>query len=136
MLKDAMDSHFANRYTTWMAAYQMVEAPLKEMAENLEKASMVILCVSRSYESSQYCLSEASMAYNDRKQMLVLIMEERYDIMANIFLKPIVSIPMRKNCSSKAVINANLEHIFMAIEKGIEKAYPPNLKYLLDDMAI
>ena len=104
---------------TWMAASDMVGAPLEEMGENVRKASRVILCVSSTYEKSAYCMAEASMAMEYNKNMLVLIMEANYKPKNNPKLHPIVALPMRINCYNDEMLDASMEQIFREIEKGI-----------------
>ena len=120
-IKGAIDNKYRNKYDTWMAKFDMQGAPLTSMGENLDRASLVILCVSATYEASKYCLSEASMSFNGNKEMIVLIMKENYDPTRNKTLNPIVTLPMRISCFSDKHVEASLEKIFSEIENGIAK---------------
>ena len=123
-LKGGIDSRLGNRYDTWMSYYNMQGAPLAAMGEYLKKASMVIMCVSFSYEKSEYCLAEASMAMSRNKKRLVLILEEGYDPTRNEILDPIVTLPMRIECSTDKMLENSMEKIIGEIEKGISQRFP------------
>ena len=96
----------------------MVGSPLEAMGENVRKASMVILCVSSTYEKSAYCMAEACMAMEYNKNRLVLIMEENYTPKNNPKLHPIVAMPMRINCYNDKMLDDSLGQIFKEIENG------------------
>ena len=101
----------------------MVGAPLAAMGEYLEKASMVLLCVSSTYERSEYCMAEAAMSMYLNKKRLVLIMEDKYDPTKNKTLHPVVSVPMRINCFNANMLDASLIQILREIENAIGQGY-------------
>ena len=108
-----------------MAFYNMTGSPLTAMGEYLKKASMVIMCVSPSYEESEYCMAEASMAMEFKKKRLVLIMEDHYDPKNNITLHPIVALPMRIPCYNDQLLEGSMEQIFREIESGLAQRFDP-----------
>ncbi|XP_045182816.2 uncharacterized protein LOC123541422 isoform X1 [Mercenaria mercenaria] len=65
-------------YKVWMDVDQMGGSTLQAMANAVENASIVLLCYSRNYKDSQYCQSEAEYAYNQRKPIIPLKMEQGY----------------------------------------------------------
>ena len=100
------------------------------MGEYLRKASMVIMCVSSTYEKSEYCMAEACMAMSQNKNRLVLILDEDYDPTKNDTLEPIVARPMRIECTTDEMLENTMEKIFGEIEKGISQRFPFLLPHL------
>ena len=129
-LKSGIDTRHGNRYETWMSYYNMQGAPLTAMGEYLQKASMVIMCVSSSYERSEYCLAEACMAMERNKKRLVLILEKDYYPTRNNTLEPIVARPMRIECTTDEMLENYMEKIFGEIEKAIRERFPFLLLHL------
>ena len=68
----------ANGYRVWMDLEQMKGSTLEAMAEAVENASVVLVCVSRRYKESQNCRSEATYAYDLKKDIIPLMMEGNY----------------------------------------------------------
>ena len=68
----------ANGYRVWMDLEQMKGSTLEAMAEAVENASVVLVCVSRRYKESQNCRSEATYAYDLKKDIIPLMMERNY----------------------------------------------------------
>ena len=65
-------------YRVWMDLEQMKGSTLEAMAEAVENASVVLVCVSRRYKESQNCRSEATYAYDLKKDIIPLMMERNY----------------------------------------------------------
>ena len=118
-LESSIRNHFGNRVHTWLDAYHMVGDPLQAMGEYVRKATLVILCVSSTYEKSEYCMAEAGMAMELKKKRLVLIMEANYDPTKNPKLHSIISGPMRINCCNDQELEGSQGKIFKEIEKHI-----------------
>ena len=68
----------ASGYRVWMDLEQMRGSTLEAMAEAVENASVVLVCVSRRYKESQNCRSEATYAYDLKKDIIPLMMERNY----------------------------------------------------------
>ena len=68
----------ASGYRVWMDLEQMKGSTLDAMAEAVENASVVLVCVSRRYKESQNCRSEATYAYDLKKDIIPLMMEGNY----------------------------------------------------------
>ena len=68
----------ASGYRVWMDLEQMKGSTLEAMAEAVENASVVLVCVSRRYKESQNCRSEATYAYDLKKDIIPLMMERNY----------------------------------------------------------
>ncbi|XP_015780019.1 PREDICTED: uncharacterized protein LOC107357901 [Acropora digitifera] len=62
----------------WMDVDKMTGDTLETMARAVEKSSLVLIAMSRGYQSSPNCRSEAEYAYTRRKQIIPLMMEENY----------------------------------------------------------
>ena len=122
-LKCYIDSHFGPRVETWLAMSDMVGGPLEAMSDNVKRASMVILCLSSSYEKSEYCLAEACMAMEQKKNRLVLIMEDGYDPKNSSTLFPIVAQPRRIKCYNDKMLQESLELIYREIEISMDLRY-------------
>ncbi|XP_074615176.1 uncharacterized protein LOC141874718 isoform X1 [Acropora palmata] len=62
----------------WMDVEQMKGSILETMARAIEKSSLILIAMSRKYQNSPNCRSEAEYAYQRRKQIIPLMMEESY----------------------------------------------------------
>ena len=68
----------ASGYRVWMDLEQMGGSTLEAMAKAVENASVVLVCVSRQYKESPNCRSEAEYAYQLRKDIIPLMMQQNY----------------------------------------------------------
>ncbi|XP_011672445.1 uncharacterized protein LOC105442223 [Strongylocentrotus purpuratus] len=57
-------------YNVWMDEDHMMGDKIGAMAEAVEKADMVIACITRGYQDSQDCRTEASYAYECKKKII------------------------------------------------------------------
>ncbi|XP_067056443.1 uncharacterized protein [Acropora muricata] len=62
----------------WMDEDKMNGDTLETMARAIEKSSVFLMAMSRQYQSSRSCQSEASYAYELGKKIIPLMMEENY----------------------------------------------------------
>ena len=85
---------------------QMRGSTLDAMAEAVENASVVLVCVSRRYKESQNCRSEASYAYDLKKDIIPLRMERNYG--GDGWLGLIVTGKMWFNFQSKHVLEQSV----------------------------
>ena len=92
----------ASGYRVWMDLEQMRGSTLDSMAEAVENASVVLVCVSRRYKESQNCRSEATYAYHLKKDIIPLMMDRNYK--GDGWLGIIVTGKMRFNFWSKDVL--------------------------------
>ncbi|XP_067030746.1 uncharacterized protein [Acropora muricata] len=65
-------------FRVWMDVDKMKGDTLETMARAVEKSSVILIAMSREYQSSPNCRSEASYAYARRKKIIPLMMEENY----------------------------------------------------------
>ncbi|KAJ8340432.1 hypothetical protein SKAU_G00350650 [Synaphobranchus kaupii] len=62
----------------WMDVEQMAGSTLQAMAEAVEKAYIVIICLSPKYKDSPNCRTEAEYTFQLRKEIIPLMMEQNY----------------------------------------------------------
>ncbi|CAL1526589.1 unnamed protein product [Lymnaea stagnalis] len=65
-------------YKTWMDIDFMAGSSLQAMAEAVELAEVILICMSEQYKESSNCRSEAEYAFFLKKPMIPLIMQEKY----------------------------------------------------------
>ncbi|XP_046350502.2 uncharacterized protein LOC124131334 [Haliotis rufescens] len=65
-------------YNIWMDIDDMEGSTLQAMAEAVQNASVVLVCMSERYKLSQNCRSEAEYAFNLRKPIVPLMMQRDY----------------------------------------------------------
>ncbi|KAJ8391656.1 hypothetical protein AAFF_G00087970 [Aldrovandia affinis] len=63
----------------WMDVEQMAGSTLQAMAEAVEKAYVVVICVSPKYKDSPNCRTEAEYTFQLRKEIIPLMMERNYN---------------------------------------------------------
>ncbi|XP_064644563.1 uncharacterized protein LOC135498267 [Lineus longissimus] len=68
----------AEGYKVWMDVENMSGSTLEAMALAVEKAVVVILCVSQRYKDSPNCRSEAEYTYRLRRSIVPLILQKDY----------------------------------------------------------
>ena len=68
----------ASGYRVWMDLEQMGGSTLEAMAKAVENASVILVCVSHQYKESPNCRSEAEYAYQLRKDIIPLMMQQNY----------------------------------------------------------
>ena len=68
----------ASGYRVWMDLEQMGGSTLEAMAKAVESATVVLVCVSQRYKESPNCRSEAEYAYQLRKDIIPLMMQNNY----------------------------------------------------------
>ncbi|KAK3584399.1 hypothetical protein CHS0354_010175 [Potamilus streckersoni] len=68
----------ANGYSVWMDIDNMGGSTLQAMAEAVEMAHVVLICMSQKYKNSNNCKKEAEYAYQLQKKVVPLKMENDY----------------------------------------------------------
>ena len=107
----------ASGYRVWMDLEQMKGSTLEAMAEAVENASVVLVCVSRRYKESQNCRSEATYAYDLKKDIIPLMMECNYK--GDGWLGIIVTGKMRFKFWSKDVLEESVTKLIRELgERG------------------
>ena len=107
----------ASGYRVWMDLEQMRGSTLDSMAEAVENASVVLVCVSRRYKESQNCRSEATYAYDLKKDIIPLMMECNYK--GDGWLGLIVTGKMRFKFWSKDVLEESVTKLIRELgERG------------------
>ncbi|MGH0132218.1 UNVERIFIED_CONTAM: hypothetical protein FKN15_021639, partial [Acipenser sinensis] len=62
----------------WMDVEHMAGSTLQAMAEAVEKAYVVVICISPKYKESPNCRTEAEYSFQLRKEMIPLMMQRNY----------------------------------------------------------
>ena len=107
----------ASGYRVWMDLEQMRGSTLDSMAEAVENGSVVLVCVSRRYKESQNCRSEATYAYDLKKDIIPLMMECNYK--GDGWLGLIVTGKMRFKFWSKDVLEESVTKLIRELgERG------------------
>ncbi|KAK6186797.1 hypothetical protein SNE40_006068 [Patella caerulea] len=65
-------------YKVWMDIDDMEGSTLQAMAEAIEQAEVVLICMSRKYKDSPNCRAEGEYAHQRRKKIIPLILERNY----------------------------------------------------------
>ncbi|XP_002733107.1 uncharacterized protein LOC100368265 [Saccoglossus kowalevskii] len=65
-------------YRVWLDLDEMGGSTLQAMADAVEKASVVLVCVSQKYKDSPNCRVEAEYAFQQRKEIIPLLVDENY----------------------------------------------------------
>ncbi|XP_070537112.1 uncharacterized protein [Ptychodera flava] len=67
-----------NGFNVWMDLDQMGGSTLQAMADAVENAAVVLVCLSQKYKDSPNCRVEAEYAFQQRKEVIPLMVEENY----------------------------------------------------------
>ena len=78
VLVEVKDRLQASGYRVWMDLEQMGGSTLEAMARAVENSSVVLVCLSHQYKESPNCRSEAEYAYQLRKDIIPLMMQQNY----------------------------------------------------------
>ncbi|KAI0233086.1 hypothetical protein LSAT2_016644 [Lamellibrachia satsuma] len=65
-------------FKVWMDVYDMSGSTLEAMAAAVEEASMVLIAASTKYKDSASCRTEGEYAYNNRREIVPVIVEPDY----------------------------------------------------------
>nr|XP_054751810.1 uncharacterized protein LOC129257501 isoform X1 [Lytechinus pictus] len=65
-------------YQVWLDVDHMHGSTLQAMAEAVEKSYIVLMCISERYKESPNCRTEAEYAYQLKKRIIPVMMEEYY----------------------------------------------------------
>eukprot|EP01047_Picozoa_sp_COSAG01_P009425 COSAG01_NODE_387_length_17738_cov_14.410171_1_plen_1092_part_00 len=68
----------ARGYAVWIDIEKMQGSTVEAMAEAVEQAACVVYCISKAYKESSNCRLEAQYAFQQKKDMVPLIVEEGY----------------------------------------------------------
>ena len=96
----------ASGYRVWMDLEQMGGSTLEAMAKAVENAAVVLVCVSQRYKESPNCRSEAEYAYQLRKDIIPLMMQNNYK--ADGWLGMLVGTKLWIGFQSKHVIDSGV----------------------------
>ncbi|XP_060064487.1 uncharacterized protein LOC132544855 [Ylistrum balloti] len=78
MLKRIRDGLRANGFKVWMDIDDMEGSTLDAMARAVENADVVLVCFSQKYKDSDNCRAEAEYAFQKKKKIIPLKMEQNY----------------------------------------------------------
>ncbi|ESO99950.1 hypothetical protein LOTGIDRAFT_230877 [Lottia gigantea] len=78
ILKRVRDKIRGSKKKVWMDIDDMEGSTLQAMADAVENADIVLICMSRKYKDSPNCRAEAEYAHQLRKTVIPLIMERSY----------------------------------------------------------
>ncbi|KAG9352214.1 hypothetical protein JZ751_020627, partial [Albula glossodonta] len=114
----------------WMDVEQMAGSTLQAMAEAVEKANIVIICVSPKYKDSPNCRTEAEYTFQLRKEMIPLMMEQNYkaDGWLGALLGTKLWIDFSENCNFEESISQLIKEIKgrMPVENDVISAVSRN----------
>ena len=96
----------ASGYRVWMDLEQMGGSTLEAMAKAVENSTVVLVCVSQRYKESPNCRSEAEYAYQLRKDIIPLMMQNNYK--ADGWLGMLVGTKLWISFQSKHVIDSGV----------------------------
>ena len=96
----------ASGYRVWMDLEQMGGSTLEAMAKAVENAAVVLVCVSQRYKESPNCRSEAEYAYQLKKDIIPLMMQDKYK--PNGWLGILLGTKMWIGFQSKQVVNSGV----------------------------
>ncbi|XP_033100617.1 uncharacterized protein LOC117104068, partial [Anneissia japonica] len=65
-------------YKVWIDVESMEGSTLQAMAEAVEDAETVLICITEKYKFSQNCRTEAEYAFQQRKHIVPLMLEQEY----------------------------------------------------------
>ncbi|XP_076814222.1 uncharacterized protein LOC143460548 isoform X2 [Clavelina lepadiformis] len=74
-VKDKLES---TGYKVWIDLDEMGGSTLQSMAEAVEKASVILMCISQKYKDSVNCRTEAEYAYKLTKPVIPLLVEQNF----------------------------------------------------------
>uniref|UniRef100_A0A0B7AZE4 TIR domain-containing protein n=1 Tax=Arion vulgaris TaxID=1028688 RepID=A0A0B7AZE4_9EUPU len=74
-IRDELRKH---SYSTWMDIDNISGSTLQAMAEAVEQADVVLICMSEKYKESPNCRSEAEYAFSLQKPIIPLLMQSEY----------------------------------------------------------
>ncbi|XP_030842406.1 uncharacterized protein LOC105439385 [Strongylocentrotus purpuratus] len=65
-------------YNIWMDVDKMKGDILDSMAKAVQRASVVLVCMSRKFKESQHCRTEATYAYTLKKDIIPLMLQDQF----------------------------------------------------------
>eukprot|EP00057_Strongylocentrotus_purpuratus_P020432 XP_011674906.1 PREDICTED: uncharacterized protein LOC105443453 [Strongylocentrotus purpuratus] len=65
-------------YNVWMDVDKMKGDILDSMAKAVQRASVVLVCMSRKFKESQHCRTEATYAYTLKKDIIPLMLQDQF----------------------------------------------------------
>ncbi|XP_055957483.1 uncharacterized protein LOC126821326 [Patella vulgata] len=122
----------------WMDIDDMEGSTLQAMAEAVEQADIVLICMSRKYKDSPNCRAEAEYAHQLRKKVIPLIMENGYR--PDGWLGMILGAKLFYDFSGKYPFESKMEGLLKEIHQtmhGGEKtttSFPPAIAPSYDDV--
>ncbi|XP_025080765.1 uncharacterized protein LOC112556198 isoform X2 [Pomacea canaliculata] len=78
LVKEIRERLRAENYKVWIDYEQMGGSTLQAMAEAVENAAVVLLCMSEKYKQSPNCRTEAEYTFQQRKEYIPLMMQKKY----------------------------------------------------------
>lgn len=101
----------------WLDVEQMEGSTMAAMADAVETSQVVVVCVSRKYKESSNCRLEGEYAYQKRKEIVPLMMEENYA--ADGWLGALLGTKLWYDCTSDELMHRNIESAIAAIRKRL-----------------
>ncbi len=68
----------ADKYKIWLDRDEMHGSIIERMAEAIEQAKVVLICMSSNYKNSTNCKAEAEYAFNRKSNIVPLVVEPQY----------------------------------------------------------
>ncbi|KAL3855572.1 hypothetical protein ACJMK2_014788, partial [Sinanodonta woodiana] len=108
------DTLKAQGYSVWMNIQDMDGSSLETMVEAVEKSHVVLICMSQKYQESASCRAEAEYAFQERKKVVALLMEQDYK--PNGWLAILVGNGLSYDFSGKYRFEAKCEELLKRID--------------------
>ncbi|KAL3855571.1 hypothetical protein ACJMK2_014909, partial [Sinanodonta woodiana] len=108
------DTLISQGYSVWMNIENMDGSSLQSMVEAVEKSHVVLICMSQKYQESASCRAEAEYAFEEKKEVVALLMEQDYK--PNGWLALIVGNGLSYDFSGKYPFEAKCEELLKRID--------------------
>ncbi|XP_025089898.1 uncharacterized protein LOC112561555 [Pomacea canaliculata] len=131
-IRDHLRSHGIK---VWMDIDDMGGSTLQAMAEAVEKAFVIVCCMSQKYKDSPNCRAEAEYAFQKHKRIIPLIMERSYK--PDGWLGMILGAKLFYDFSGKYSFESRLEQLIKAVQKHVGNVTeePESFKQLSPEMS-
>ncbi|XP_013394066.1 uncharacterized protein LOC106161607 isoform X2 [Lingula anatina] len=96
-------------YKVWMDVDHMTGSTLEAMAHAVEKAAVILICMSQQYKDSPSCRTEAEYAYRLRKDVVPLRLQQQY--LPDGWLGIMLGTKLWFDISTEEFVNENLPRV-------------------------
>ncbi|XP_055957322.1 uncharacterized protein LOC130010412 isoform X2 [Patella vulgata] len=107
----------SNNIKVWMDVDDMEGSTLEAMAEAVEQAEIVIMCMSRKYKNSENCRAEAEYAFTKKRTIIPIRMETDYT--PDGWLGIVCGSKLWYDFSDEQLMNSNMGRFLKAVENSL-----------------